>query len=437
MSEGQRINVEHDINIHLENKSVSRHFFVFLFIMYTVVYMTKNCFSGALADIVRDGVMTKSQTGLITAVFYIVYAPLQIVGGIVADRVSSELMIKIGLIGGAVANAVIFFNHNYVVMLVTWTLNAVVQFALWPSTFKIISSQLCRSDRSYMIFFISLAASLGLLLTYAVAALLPSWEYNFAFSAVVLLLFAVFIHIYDRHLNPYMKHDCKPAETSVSSATYKYNGSTFGLFMKSGLVLLLVPVLVRAYVGQGIKTLAPTMLMESYGVEPSVGNLLNTLIIISGVLGTMLVRLVLYPKIIKNPVFGAMITLSASLVFLAGMLVVPGLLSTFVFLCLAAVFTTAPSLFMSYFYASYSKYGKNATAAGIGNAAGSVGIVVTSYVIVKIAEVSSWETVKAVWFGSVLTAVICLLIVLFLNRRFKRLESEQLTLNIAEDVSSR
>ena len=49
--------------------------------------------------------------------------------------------------GGAVANAVIFFNHNYYVMLIAWTLNAVVQFALWPATYKIISSQLCRSDR--------------------------------------------------------------------------------------------------------------------------------------------------------------------------------------------------------------------------------------------------------------------------------------------------
>jgi hypothetical protein len=37
MSEGQHVNVEHDINIHLENKSVSRRFFVYLFIMYTVV----------------------------------------------------------------------------------------------------------------------------------------------------------------------------------------------------------------------------------------------------------------------------------------------------------------------------------------------------------------------------------------------------------------
>ena len=92
------INIEHDINIHLENKVVSRRFFLYIFAMYSLVCMTKNCFNGALADIVTEGVLTKSQTGFITAMFYIVYTPLQIVGGIFADKFSPELMIKIGFL---------------------------------------------------------------------------------------------------------------------------------------------------------------------------------------------------------------------------------------------------------------------------------------------------------------------------------------------------
>ncbi len=421
MSDSQHINVERDINIHLENKTVSRRFFVYLFIMYTIVYMTKNCFNGALADIVKEGILTKSQTGLITAVFYIVYAPLQIVGGIVADRVSPELMIKIGLLGGAVANAVIFFNQNYYVMLITWTLNAVVQFALWPATFKIISSQLCRSDKSYMIFFISLAASVGLLLTYAVAAVLPSWEYNFLVSSLALLVLAAILHFYDRHLDFYMKPDYAVPTLSVAG---EKSGSAFSLFAKSGLFLLLIPVVVRSCVGQGIKTLSPTMLMEAFGVEPSVGNLLNTLVIVAGIAGTLLVKLVLYPRFIKNPVVGALLMLSAALLLLTALAVVPGLIATFIILCLSAIVTTAPALFMSYFYSSYSRYGKNATAAGIGNAAGSLGIVLLSYVIVKIAEIYDWQAVKLVWLISVAVSVVCLLLLLPINNRFKRREAE-------------
>ena len=44
-------------------------FFLFLlcFVMYTMVFMSKNLFSAAMASIVEAGVMTKGQTGAISA----------------------------------------------------------------------------------------------------------------------------------------------------------------------------------------------------------------------------------------------------------------------------------------------------------------------------------------------------------------------------------
>ena len=143
------------VSMHLENKSVSKKFFWMLWVMYAVVYMTKSCYSGAMASIVHEGVLTKSQTGLITASFYFVYAPLQILGGIFADKYNPEKMIKIGLIGSGVANLIIFCNQNYYVMLLAWMFNAVVQFAIWPSVFKIMASQLPRSERKKNAFYMS------------------------------------------------------------------------------------------------------------------------------------------------------------------------------------------------------------------------------------------------------------------------------------------
>ena len=137
------IDIERDVNIHLENKKVSRRFFWFLWVLYAVVGMTKNCYNGSLANIVSEGVLTKSQT----AMFYFVYTPFQIIGGMVSDRYSPERMIKIGFIGAAVANIVIFFNQNYYVMLGAWIFNGMIQFGIWPSVFKIVSSQLVRSER--------------------------------------------------------------------------------------------------------------------------------------------------------------------------------------------------------------------------------------------------------------------------------------------------
>ena len=301
------------VNIHLENRTISRSFFVFLWLMYAVVYMTKNCFGAAMAQIVSDGVLTKSQTGLITGMFYAVYAPLQIVGGIISDKYSPEKLLKIGLVGAAAINMIIFFNHNYYLMLLLWTLNAVIQTPIWPSVFKIVSSQLVRSDRPQMVFFISFAATFGLLLGYIAAAFISKWQYNFLVSAVSLLVCLVILDFFCLRLEPCMKPDKKVIPKKPESVS---GISAIKLFAKSGLLLLLPGVFIRTMIEQGTRTLSPVMLMEMYdNVTPFTGNLLNTFVILSGILGMVLLRFVLYPRFIKNEVKGMLAMLAISLPF--------------------------------------------------------------------------------------------------------------------------
>ncbi|MBO5315839.1 MAG: MFS transporter [Clostridia bacterium] len=417
-----KFNVERDTHLHFENKPASWHFFIFLFALYSIVYMTKNCFNAALADIVNEGILTKSQTGSITAAFYIVYAPLQIVGGMAADHFSPHLLIKIGLIGGAVANSIIFFNQNYFVMLITWVLNAVVQFAVWPSVFKIMTSELCRSERKHMIFYMSLSATVGLLGNYLLAAFLPSWEYNFAVSAALLLGLAVGIHFYDRHINKYMIPDRVEAVEVKATASVSYSGSSIKLFWFSGMFLLLIPVFVRSVIGQGIKSLSPTMIMETYGMSPQISNLLNIFIIIAGIAGTMMVRFLLKDKM--SDMTGIAVFMILTLGLSVALLFSDNLITTMIILCLMSTTSTAPTLFMSYFNSGFSKYGKNATATGIYNTAGSLGVCASGYVIAVIADNFGWGVTQGVWCASLLVSVIVALILIPMNNRFKKKEAE-------------
>ena len=96
---------------YLESKKLSIILLLSIFLLYAVVYMTKNVFSSAMASIVEEGFMTKSQTGLINAVFWFVYAPFQIVGGFAADKYSPYKLILIGLIGGLISNIIIYFKN--------------------------------------------------------------------------------------------------------------------------------------------------------------------------------------------------------------------------------------------------------------------------------------------------------------------------------------
>ena len=88
-------------HMHFEDRKRSRHFFWFIWALWVFVTMTKTFFTAAMAQIVSEHIMTKSQVGFIVAAFYIVYAPFQLVGGIFADKYDPEKLITIGLFGGA------------------------------------------------------------------------------------------------------------------------------------------------------------------------------------------------------------------------------------------------------------------------------------------------------------------------------------------------
>ena len=413
-----------DINIHLEDKRESRHFFVFLWLMYAVVYMTKNCFSGALSAIVAQGSLTLAQTTFISAAFYIAYTPLQILGGIVADRYSPEKMITVGLLGGAVCNTVIFFNQNYYVMLVTWVINAIIQFALWPSVFKIMSSQLVRSDRGRMIFYMSFASSGGLIMTYIVSAFLTDWRDNFLISAIVLVISAFILLVYCKHLNPIMKMDKTESAPAISyKNSDKKKMSTVKLFLISGFFTLLPAVLLRTMIENGTKTLSPTMLMQSYeNISASTGNLLSIFIIVAGVVGTLLVKLVLFPRIIKNEITAYLIMMIAALPFTVVLRFVGEIPAWLVILSLSMISMSlsATHLLTQYFNMLYIPYGKNGTAAGILNAAASLGLVLQYCVFGSVAQNHGWSTVTTLWVIMVaLGALFCALTVLP-ARRFKK-----------------
>ena len=108
-----------------------------LMISYTFLCMTRNCFSSAMVFIVDEGLLTKFQTGVISALFYVAYSIMQIFGGVITDKFSPERFITVGLLGAALSNTVIYFNQNYIVMLIAWSFNAAMQFGVCPAVFKI------------------------------------------------------------------------------------------------------------------------------------------------------------------------------------------------------------------------------------------------------------------------------------------------------------
>ena len=108
-----------------------------------------------------------------------------------------------------------------------------------------------------------------------------------------------------------------------------------------------------------------------------------------------------------------------------GLLFSDNIVMTMIILCLMSVSATAPTLFMSYFNSEFSKYGKNATATGIYNTAGSLGVCASGYGIAVIADNFGWGVTQGVWCLSLLVSVVVALVLIPMNAKFRKKEAER------------
>lgn len=407
-------------NVHLENRKISRQFYLIIWIEYALIYMTKNCFSAAMAGIVYEGVLTKSQTGLINAVFFLFYGPLQIVGGLFADRYNPEKLIKIGLICSATLNFLLFAFHDFLSMLILWGLNGVAQFAIWPAIVKIITSQLTSQEQKDGAFYITFASVGGMLLSYLTAAFITQWEYNFLVSGLILLLLAVLWVAECHKVDPYMVQDlCLPRENVQPSADGRSAGK---LFWRSGFWFIVAYFFFRTLVDQAIKAFSPTMLMEIYpGVTPSVGNLLNLLIIGTTLIGAFMIRK-LYPKYVRSEVT-AMLLLSLMALPFSVVLLFAGKISlivTVIGLCGVLCLLNCGTVLVNCANTHFAPFGKSATAAGIANAVASIAFIFVNYGVALLAEWFHWTVVLAALLGFVILSAICVAVAIPLWKRFTK-----------------
>lgn len=407
-------------NRFLVDKRKSLCLFLLVFIAYALIYMTKNCYSAAMASIVSEGVMSKSETGLIAAMFYLVYAPFQIIGGVAVDKYPADKLVLIGMIGAGLSNLLIYLVEGYVAMIIIWSFNAIIQFGVWPGIFKIVSTELKDEHRPMGVFYISMASTVGLVLSYATAAVIKYWKYNFLFSAIVLFsLGAVFFLIYSHIGRSMMVENTEVAATSEKDA--KLKKGAFRLMLRAGIPLLLIVNLIHSLLNLGIKALAPVMLMESYeAVSASLANILNIFLIIAGPIGLFASHNPAFRKLGSPTVMAILLALMLPTLIAVSFVGRASIVLVIVALCMLMIFAGAMSIFFSYTSRAFVKYGCVGTLTGTFNCMASLGIVLANYVFARAAESIGWRYTAVCWIALAALALICALIEIPIWNRFDK-----------------
>jgi len=89
-------------------------------------------------------------------------------------------------------------------------------------------------------------------------------------------------------------------------------------------------------------------------------------------------------------------------------------------LCISSALMSGASLMTGFVNGSFSKYGKNGTAAGIANSAASIGVVLQSYGFTFIADSYGWGAVTNVYIIGMGVIIIFSAVALPLWIRFKK-----------------
>lgn len=408
-------------NLYISNDRVSGLLFLFLAFTFIMMTLTKTAFSSALTVIVAGGVMTKTQTGLMTSGFYLLYGPLQIVGGILADKYNPRNLIAMGVIGSIIANFIIFFNHNFYVMLIAWSLNGAAQMGIYPAIFKVISAKISYGWRRKAIYYFSFTQIIGQLFAFTLSAFIKRWEYNFLFSAVASVILLITLYIVFKCVTKYMVPEEGIEETPQKTA--KSSTPVFRLFMISGFFIIVLMYTLVSVVNQSVRLYTPAMMMESYtNLNPTISNLLNIFVLISGTTGTIVMRKILFAKEGRNEVATILFTILVAVTFIVTIKFTGALhyIIILIALCFSSAILSASSLPISFINSAFAKFGKSATAAGIMNAAASLGIVLQSYGFGYVADNFGWDAVTTLYVVLIFVSIALILIVLPLWTKFKK-----------------
>jgi len=409
-------------NKKFDTKQKSVLLLVGLVSSFSFISLTKNCFSSAMVFIVDEGLLTKFETGTISAVFYVIYAILQMMSGPLTDRWRPDKLITIGLIGAAVSNLVIYFNQNYVVMLISWAFNAVVQCAVWPSVFKLASTSVCDSMKGKAMFFINICGSLGGILSFVIAAAVSSqWQLNFLISAVGLFVFAVIWEICIAFINPTVSvsesDSQKPDASFRASDAPSFKTVLFGY----GILLLFVIAILRSAFDLGLRVLAPSIINESYqSLSPEISTLLSIIVIIAGIFGSLFAG-VIYPRFVRNEALVVLLFFLFSFPFVCLMLLVGKVSYVWivVFLAVMVFLLSTASMFTSSYIASrFGKWNMGGTVAGFVNGGAALGIVLANMAFTAIADAEGWIFTIRVWIVMMAVAILLSCIFLFIWTKF-------------------
>lgn len=390
-------------------------------LVYFAAQLGRMNYSVALTGIVDTGFLPKSTAGLIGTCFYFCYGSGQLLSGWLGDRVNCYLLLLIGLAGSALTNLWMSFADGLAPMMIAWGINGIVQSLLWTPLLKLFATALPSEQRTKACVNIATTTPLGALACYLLSNWALSrfgWHQVFFVSALPMLVcslvFAAGAYILSKQ--PTARPAQAPA-AAVSAAGQPAPSASYRLgplLVMSGVLFMMLPIAVQSVLKDGMTTWTPTMLTETFAVDPSFAVTLTMILpipnLIGGYLGTWVNE-----KFFRNELKTASVFFAFSFACLAVMYFTAKLSIWCVVTALALVVMAMHAvniMIITFVPVRFSKYGHTGMVSGVLNATAYLGGAVSTYGIGWFAEKIGWGGTMLLWVGLCgLVTAMCALII--------------------------
>lgn len=407
----------------MTKQKASTQLFWCLFFVYTINIIGKTSFSAATVALIDASILTKTEAGLISGVFWLLYAVGQFAGGFITNKWSCYTMINITIIGSAASNLMMAFTEEYLIMLIAWSFGGIIQFGMWPAILKLVSTEIVVSQRANAMGRLAFCYCLGSILSYIITAILletMSWEYIFICCGVITGLSLIGSLYAGVRLSPILREE----ETQTEFVIRKKEKLTWNIVWKSELILFCILMLIKGIADTGIKSWMPTIIMETYGASPSYTSLLSVALLFTNIFGV-----VLCTKIYDRVRCDELITLRILYILIVPMLL---LLLNFTNMNIyittilmsgitIAIYGSGQILQMNY-PGRFQMWGLTATVGGVINCFAAFGNVIATYGSGFVADRFGWNAMIFIWNILIILFVVLTILMIPKWKKFRRRE---------------
>lgn len=389
----------------IEDEHMQAYLFGLCWLVYFASYIGRLNYSSAMPAMIGSSVLTASEAGFISMVYFFAYGAGQLCNGILADRFSPGKMIFIGLFSSSLLNLAMGFLSAFHWMAFFWGVNGYTQAMIWPPIMRIFAQAMTEEKKVKYCVHITSTMAVGTLASYLLSAAMLAavgWRSVFYAAAGCMALASFVFYFGFIKVEAYSRNEQKTEKIIVQDKTEEadYVIPFSSLLTASGLLGLLLPVVVHGMLKDGVTSWVPTYISETFMASPTLSILVTTMLPVINLTGAYAAQFMyrrFFPEQeVKTAAFFFFIATGTLLLLwkfgAVNMILTAGFLSI-----ITASMMAVNTLFVNLLPLRFEKEGRVSTISGFLNAMAYLGCAISTYGIGVLVQHVGWTVTILGW----------------------------------------